>query len=82
MSEAGTARGLGAGQPQIVVDDRDGGARPSQLESFVDKRVLATGRFGCCSRPAPVRIALWAPRRIPFFEEPLSTVTGVRILNV
>jgi hypothetical protein len=37
---------LGSGKPQIIVDDRDGGTRPSQLQGFIDKCVLATGRLG------------------------------------
>jgi hypothetical protein len=42
-SEAGTTGRLGSGKPQIIVDDRDGGTRPSQLQGFIDKCVLATG---------------------------------------
>ena len=46
MGEAGTAGGLGAGKPQIIIDDRDGGPRPSQAESLVDQRILTTGGLG------------------------------------
>ena len=46
MGEAGTTGGLGAGKPQIIIDDGDGGPRPSQPQGFIDQRVLTTGRLG------------------------------------
>src|SRR5258706_16178034 len=46
MGKTESADGPGAGKPQIIVHDRDGGTRPSQTESLVDQRVLASGGLG------------------------------------
>jgi hypothetical protein len=37
---------LGAGKAEVVIDDADGGARPAELQRFIDESVLATRRFG------------------------------------
>jgi len=46
MGKTESANGPGAGKPQIIIHDRDGGTRPSQTESLVDQRVLAPGGLG------------------------------------
>src|SRR5208283_4770338 len=57
MGEAGTTGGLGAGEPRVVIDDRDGGTRPSQPQSFINQRVLAAGRLGVVLDPGRRRLA-------------------------
>jgi hypothetical protein len=46
MSKAGTSGGLGTGEPEVIIDHRDGGLRPAQPQSLINQGVLAARRLG------------------------------------